>query len=157
MPSTWSATRSATGPPEPGVAGSRVFAYGTLEVGELVEALVARRLPGEPAVLRGWARSMVRGTHHPGIAPQAGSETTGTLYSGVDAAALAALDRFEGELYERREVEVEIAGGARRGALVWVVRAELRHVLTGEPWDRERFVADHLREWLAGVSGPWQR
>jgi gamma-glutamylcyclotransferase (GGCT)/AIG2-like uncharacterized protein YtfP len=99
----------------------------------------------------------VRGTHHPGIAPHAGAETTGTLYAEVDAAALAALDRFEGELYERRELEVETAAGARRRAFVWAVRPELRSVLTGEPWDRERFVASHLREWLAGLSGPWRR
>lgn len=137
--------------------GRRVFAYGTLEVAELVEALVGRRLPGEPAVLRGWARRMLRGAHYPGIAPRAGAETPGTLYAGVDAAELAALDRFEGELYERRQLEVETAAGARRRAFVWALRPELRSRLGEEPWDRERFVASHLREWLAGLSGPLRR
>jgi gamma-glutamylcyclotransferase (GGCT)/AIG2-like uncharacterized protein YtfP len=138
------------------VSDARVFAYGTLEVGEIVEAILGRRLPGEPATLRGYARSMVRDTHHPGIEPHAGAATPGTLYTGVDDRALAALDRFEGALYERLAVEVETARGQRVEAFAWAVRTELRSVLSGEPWDRDRFVAEHLREWLAGLSGPWR-
>ena len=138
------------------MSGARVFAYGTLEIGEILEAILGRRLPGEPATLHGWARSMVRGTHHPGIAPRAGAETSGTVYSAVDGDALAALDRFEGALYERLEVEVETARGERAPAFVWAVRPELRSALTGEPWDRERFAAEHLRDWLAGLAGPWR-
>jgi gamma-glutamylcyclotransferase (GGCT)/AIG2-like uncharacterized protein YtfP len=129
-------------------AARRVFAYGTLEFPELIEAVTGRRFPREAAVLEGFARSMLRGAAHPGIAPAPGARTPGTLYSGVDPASLAALDRFEGELYELREVEVSTIEGERRSALAWVVRADRRHLLTGEPWDRERFVARHLREWL---------
>jgi catechol 2,3-dioxygenase-like lactoylglutathione lyase family enzyme/gamma-glutamylcyclotransferase (GGCT)/AIG2-like uncharacterized protein YtfP len=130
-------------------APSRVFAYGTLEIAELVEAVAGRRFPGEPALLPGYARSMVRGTAHPAIAPAAGASTPGTLYSEVDAASLAALDRFEGELYERLEVAVRTASGEQR-AFAWVLREERRDLLSGEPWDRERFVVEHLRAWLAG-------
>ena len=130
---------------------TRVFAYGTLEFAELVEAVAGRRFPSEPALLEGFARSMVRGAEYPGIAPAPGARTPGILYSGVDAAALAALDRFEGELYERREVVVRTASG-ETAALAWVLREESRHLLTGEPWDRERFAAHHLRAWLDGVT-----
>ena len=110
--------------------------------------ITGRRFPSESAVLAGFARSMVRGEAYPGIAPAAGARTPGTLYAGVDPASLAALDRFEGGLYRRCEVRVEAAGGAR-SAFAWVVREEHRHVLTGEPWDRARFAAHHLRAWLA--------
>jgi catechol 2,3-dioxygenase-like lactoylglutathione lyase family enzyme len=104
-------------------------------------------------VLGGFARSLLRGEACPGIAPAPGAQTPGTLYSGVDADSLAALDRFEGEPYELREVIVATAAG-ERSALAWVVREERRDLLGGEPWDRERFVADHLREWLARVTVP---
>ena len=135
----------------------RVFAYGTLEIPELVLAVTGRRFRAEPAVLAGFARSMVRGAAYPGIAPADGARTDGTLYRGVDGASLAALDRFEGDLYERCELPVETAAGERRTAFVWVVRASRRDVLTGAPWDRERFRAQHLAEWLARPGGPVPR
>jgi len=133
------------------VAPGRVFAYGTLEIPALVEAVTGRTFPSEPAVLEGFARSMVRGTVHPGIAPARGARTSGTLYSEVDADSLAALDRFEGDLYERCEVAVTAASGPL-AAYAWVLRADQRHRLTAEPWDRERFEESHLRGWLERVT-----
>jgi len=126
----------------------RVFVYGTLELPELVLRVTGRRFPSEAAVLEGFARSILRGATYPGIAPAAGARTPGTLYSEVDPESLAALDRFEGALYQRCAVTVATAAG-EHSAFAWVVRAEHRFVLTGEPWDRDRFVARHLREWLA--------
>jgi gamma-glutamylcyclotransferase (GGCT)/AIG2-like uncharacterized protein YtfP len=135
----------------------RVFAYGTLELPELVLAITGRRFEAEPARLDGFARSMVRGAAYPGIAPQPGARTDGTLYRGVDEASLAALDRFEGDLYERRELPVATDAGERCAACVWVVRADRRDVLTGAPWDRERFRTRYLAEWLARPGGPIPR
>src|SRR5262245_36233307 len=119
----------------------RVFAYGTLELPELVLAITGRRFESEPAVLDGFARSRVRGAEYPGIAPAPDARTDGTLYHEVDDASLAALDRFEGDLYERCEVAVATAAAERCLAIAWVVRPERRSVLGGGPWDRERFRA----------------
>ncbi|HZO08828.1 MAG TPA: gamma-glutamylcyclotransferase family protein [Myxococcota bacterium] len=135
----------------------RIFAYGTLEIPELVIAITGRRFRAEAAALPGFARSMVRDATYPGIAPEPGARTEGTLYHGVDAASLAALDRFEGDLYERCALGVETAAGGRCTACVWVVRASRLHVLTGTPWDRERFRAQHLEAWLARPGGPVPR
>jgi len=113
-----------------------------------VARITGRSFPSEAAALEGFSRSMLRGECYPGIAPDPGARTTGTLYSGVDPEALAALDRFEGGLYERCEVVVTTAS-REHTALAWVLREEQRHLLTGDPWDRERFAVRHLREWLA--------
>ena len=110
--------------------------------------ITGRRFPSEPATLEGFARSMLRGEAYPGIAPAAGARTPGTLYSELDPESLALLDRFESDLYERRELLVATASG-ERSAFAWVVRPQHRQLLTGEPWDRDRFAARHLREWLA--------
>ena len=110
--------------------------------------ITGRRFPSEPATLEGFARSMLRGEAYPGIAPAAGARTQGTLYSGLDPESLALLDRFESELYERLELRVATASG-ERSAFAWVVRSQHRMLLTDEPWDRDRFAARHLREWLA--------
>ena len=110
--------------------------------------ITGRRFPSEPATLEGFARSMLRGATYPGIAPAAGARTQGTLYSELDPESLALLDRFESDLYERRELRVATASG-ERSAFAWVVRPQHQELLTGEPWDRHLFAARHLREWLA--------
>jgi catechol 2,3-dioxygenase-like lactoylglutathione lyase family enzyme/gamma-glutamylcyclotransferase (GGCT)/AIG2-like uncharacterized protein YtfP len=116
-----------------------------------VQRITGRCFPSEPALLEGFARSLLRGADDPGIAPRAGAQTSGTLYRDVDPASLAALDRFEGDLYDRREVVVRTPSG-ERSAYAWVLRPEERHRLGGEPWDRDLFAARHLQEWLAGVT-----
>jgi gamma-glutamylcyclotransferase (GGCT)/AIG2-like uncharacterized protein YtfP len=130
------------------VESARVFAYGTLEVAALVEALTGRSFPRIEAVLEGFARSMVRGQSYPGIAPEPGARTSGVLYLGVDAEALALLDRYEGPLYERRGVRVATCDGERVAAQAWVIAEERRHLLGDEPWDRARFEAHDLARYL---------
>lgn len=126
---------------------SRVFAYGTLELPEVVEALLGRRLPGEEAVLAGYARSLVRGQCYPGIVPRPGSRTRGILYRDVEAWMLALLDRYEGALYRRRRVRVACASGEALAADAWVIPMQRRSLLSDEPWNRALFATRHLREW----------
>jgi hypothetical protein len=71
------------------------------------------------------------------------------LYGGLDARAFALLDRFEGTLYERRELPVRGAQGAIVAAQVYVIPESSRHLLGRLPWDRDRFAAHHLAEWVA--------
>jgi gamma-glutamylcyclotransferase (GGCT)/AIG2-like uncharacterized protein YtfP len=71
----------------------------------------------------------------------AGAATGGTLYLGVDASALALLDEFEDEWYERRLVRVRKAGGEMATASAYVIPDFYRHLLSAEPWDREAFLA----------------
>jgi gamma-glutamylcyclotransferase (GGCT)/AIG2-like uncharacterized protein YtfP len=121
-----------------GAAG--VFCYGTLEDPERMRAITGRVFAAEPAVLDGFARYRVRGRPYPGAVPEAGAQSRGTLYRGVDAASLASLDRYEGDAYERHLVRVHTAVG-ERSAWVWLLRPERAHELSGEPWDRDAFLA----------------
>jgi gamma-glutamylcyclotransferase (GGCT)/AIG2-like uncharacterized protein YtfP len=126
-----------------------MFAYGTLELPEVVEALLGRPLPRVEAVLAGYARSLVRGQCYPGAVARPGARTPGVLYSEVEEWMFALLDRYEGSLYRRRPVRVTTAEGETLPAEAWVVPASRRALLSGEPWDRERFAARHLRAWTA--------
>jgi gamma-glutamylcyclotransferase (GGCT)/AIG2-like uncharacterized protein YtfP len=125
----------------------RFFAYGTLEIPELMEALTGRHLPSTPAVLEGFTRCRVRGRAYPGIVAVADARTEGRLYSDIDTRLIRLLDRFEGDLYERRRVSVRARGQAIP-AFAYVVRDSRRRRLHAEPWDRERFVAGHLPRFL---------
>jgi gamma-glutamylcyclotransferase (GGCT)/AIG2-like uncharacterized protein YtfP len=121
-----------------------VFAYGTLQFPEVVQAVTGRRFPWEPAVLDGYERRRVRGRDYPGIIVARGRHAAGQLYRDVDARSVTLMDRFEGALYERDRVIVTTADGAPVTADVYVVPPSRGHALSAEPWDGERFAAEHL-------------
>lgn len=116
-----------------------VFAYGTLLFPEIMQAVTRARFPSEPATLAGYVRRRLRRASYPGLAPDPSSITSGVVYRGVNAAALERLDRFEGELYARERVVVDLATGERVAALAYVVRPEHRGELCDEPWDPQAF------------------
>jgi gamma-glutamylcyclotransferase (GGCT)/AIG2-like uncharacterized protein YtfP len=125
-----------------------LFAYGTLAVAEVIEAVAGRAFAAEPARLRGFARRAVRGEVFPALVAAAGAETAGVLYRGLDAEAFAALDAFEGDLYERRAVTVDTAAGSAV-ADAYLARDARRAALADAAWDLERFVARDLPRYLA--------
>ena len=127
---------------------SRLFAYGTLLVPEVMERVAGRGFPAERAVLVGWRRRLLRGATYPGLVPAAGERVEGLLYDGLDAGALARIDRFEGALYERRELPVVLGSGENRAAFVYVLRPEHRGLVTELPWNEAEFRARHLRDTL---------
>ena len=124
----------------------RLFTYGTLEIPSVFHRVLGRHLAAEPAVLYGYARFLVRGECHPGIVERAGASVSGTLYRGVDAAMFSRLDRYEGEEYQKRVVEVITGTGVRQRAYTYTCLAGM---LSEAPWDRDVFIRDHLQEFLA--------
>lgn len=124
-----------------------VFTYGTLLVAEVMEAVAGARFASVPARLDGWERLCVRDAVYPGVRAVAGASVDGVLWLGVPDAALLRLDRFEGEMYERRVVRVATADGAR-DAQVYVIPRANEHLLDPVPWDLDRFRREHLARYL---------
>jgi gamma-glutamylcyclotransferase (GGCT)/AIG2-like uncharacterized protein YtfP len=125
-----------------------LFAYGTLEIPAVMEAVSGRRFAQREASVRGFARHRLRGRLYPAAVEAPGERLAGRLYQGVDAATLARLDRFEGAEYERCRVEAELAHGARAPAELYVLAERERGALLPEPWERDLFVARHLAAYL---------
>ena len=126
---------------------SRIFAYGTLILPEVIEALLGRVPAGQPAVLDGFQRRRLRGRSYPGAAPRAGATTAGYLYDGIDGEELRLLDRFEGPLYERRPVRVRGRAGTLP-AEAWIVTPRRRALLSPRPWDPVRFTGAPLSDFV---------
>ena len=118
---------------------TNLFAYGTLMWPEVLQAIIGRRIEGEPAVLKGYQRLRVKGAHYPVIVPSAEHAVEGKLYVGLSKRELGALDAFEGEEYDRNTVRV---GGMR--AQAYVLSPEWRHVASSEPWEPEQFKPEHF-------------
>jgi len=129
-----------------------VFAYGTLEVPAVMEAVTGRRFPACEASVQGFARQQLRGRVFPGAIESPGSLLAGRLYEDVDQGTLARLDRFEGRLYERRAVRAQLAAGGERLAELYLLAEQGRGQLLAEPWDRDTFVRLHLGSYLESCA-----
>jgi gamma-glutamylcyclotransferase (GGCT)/AIG2-like uncharacterized protein YtfP len=130
-------------------ADSALFAYGTLALRPVMEAVTGRRFPYAEAVLEGYERFLLRGRSYPGIVESAGRTTEGGVYGGVDARAPALLDRFEDDFYERRRVSVTLRSGEVRRAYAYVIPLRARDLLTREPWDETAFMERDYEKYLA--------
>ena len=114
-----------------------------------MEIVAGRRFASCAARLRGYRRRLLRGVVYPGLVPAADDTTAGVLWQGLDRAALARIDRFEGNLYLRPLLRVELESGAECEAFVYVLRPD-RHALASEAsWSEADFRARHLGEYLA--------
>jgi len=130
-------------------AQSHLFAYGTLRVAEVMELAAGRRFAAEPARLEGFRRCALAGVVYPAVLPAPAAVTDGVVYGALDAAALARIDRFEGEIYERHALRVALASGAHCEAFVYVLRPEHFALATDSDWDLQAFRERHLRDYLA--------
>lgn len=128
----------------------RLFTYGTLMLPEVMELVGGATLRGEPARLGGFRCRALRGAVYPGLVPETAAVTRGVLWSGLDERVLARVDRFEGELYERRSTSVEREVGAACEAWVYVLRPEGCGLLLDAAWDEVDFRARHLAAYLRG-------
>jgi gamma-glutamylcyclotransferase (GGCT)/AIG2-like uncharacterized protein YtfP len=128
-----------------------LFAYGTLQLPDVLEAVLGLRWQGTPALLLDFARYRVRGKPYPAIVPEPGGNVAGLVYSGVGPAELDQLDRYEGELYERRTLSVR-SGGATLAAVSYVLAEPQRALLSNESWELGAFEREHLQDYLLRIS-----
>lgn len=117
-----------------------LFAYGTLMDAEIMHRVSGLHLEGTPATLRGFRRRRIYGEVYPGIVPAPHDWVDGLLYRGICAPSWERLDRFEGDLYERWDIEVELERGRTRKAQTYVVRPEFSSRLSDSPWSLDRFL-----------------
>ena len=128
--------------------GRALFTYGTLSLPDVMHALLGRSAVGTPASLPGWARYRVHGALYPAVISAPEARTDGVLHLGLQASEVGRIDRFEGELYVRRELEVEVDGG-RRCADVYVLAPGSEAALSREPWDPREFAEHHESRYVA--------
>lgn len=125
-----------------------VFTYGSLMFPEIWLRVAGRAFPTQKAHLADFAAYQVRGEVYPGLAACPGAITSGVVYLGVDEAALARLDHFEGAYYERRALEVRADDGSVIPVHAYVVAEAYRETLDEALWDAEVFRTHHLTSFL---------
>ncbi len=77
-------------------AAHSVFAYGTLQIPEVMERVTGLKHPAAPARLNGYQRLNIKNKSYPGIIEAPAHSVEGILYKGVSAQALAAASYSSG-------------------------------------------------------------
>ncbi len=129
------------------------FAYGTLMFEDIMREVSGCRLTGISGVLRGYVRRCVKGEQYPGLVADSDGRVRGVVYRNVPSAAWRRLDRFEGEMYTRELVRIELADGATVLAGTYVVRRVFRGRLDLSEWDAQGFLRNGKARFQANYSG----
>lgn len=121
---------------------SHLFAYGTLMCEDIMNDVSGCRLSSMTAVLLGYSRRRVKGQDYPALLPRENARVGGVVYLDVPPMAWQRLDRFEGEMYSRRRVQVELADGQVLTASTYVVQPGFIHELDTHEWDFDEFLTN---------------
>lgn len=129
------------------------FFYGTLMDPDVLAAVIGRRvLPGrmKPATLAGWRRVGLKGTPYPVIVPGAAADVVaGILVTGLTAADVRNLERFEGAAYGIETMSVTLGGGGSTSASVFMPAKGV--AATDKEWDFETWRRRHKRRDLGAA------
>jgi gamma-glutamylcyclotransferase (GGCT)/AIG2-like uncharacterized protein YtfP len=131
----------------------KVFTYGSLMIPSVMAAVTGKHFQVMKACLKEYARFKVKGESYPGIVYKTGAATGGVVHCDVDDPSLKLLDDFEGELYKRISVQIEVDQNGPLIAEAYVISPEHLHLLSSEPWDFDEFKKEHLHEFLQGYKG----
>lgn len=116
-----------------------LFVYGTLMCEDVMRSVAGVLPRSSNAWLRGYRRFEVRGEHYPGMVAAEGCVVNGVVYHDLPQESWARLDAFEGNMYLRRIVDVQLESGAWAKASAYVVQKEWSHLLGERDWDFDRF------------------
>jgi len=118
---------------------------------DVLEFILERSLPSEPATLGGFSRYMVRDRVFPAVIPDGKHDVHGLVLFGLTADDFHVLDDFESEIYERRPASVRTTNGFFVTAELYVLKEEFRSLLSEEEWNCNIFKLRHLGQYLRDV------
>ena len=126
-----------------------IFTYGSLMFPEVWTRVTGLTRPGLPARLTGHAARRIQGAAYPALVPCPGALTEGILYEDVPPSAVALLDAFEGDFYERLLLEItQGSDGTAAWAGTYVASHPEAPGILPEPWNAAEFARDHLQTFL---------
>ena len=125
-----------------------LFTYGTLMFDPIWSRVTGRIHPSITGTLDDYEARKIVGEVFPGLVPAAGCRVNGRIWQEVSPDDIAALDRYESHIYERRIMEVQGAKNVRLECWTYVVRPEFRARLLDEPWQAKEFRERHLPGYL---------
>ena len=117
-----------------------LFAYGTLMCEDIMYEVSGCHLSHEPGTIIGYSRRSVIGENYPAIMPDKEATVDGLIYRNVPSSAWDRLDRFEGEMYGRHHVVVELNNRNTSRAETYVIHPMYLDRLDRSDWDFDDFI-----------------
>lgn len=130
---------------------THLFTYGSLMFEDVWNRLVKGNYLSQKATLSGYARRSVKGDEYPVIF-QADELVEGVVYYDISEEDRIILDIFEGEYYERKEVELLVKNELIR-ACVYVLKEEHFDIIDPKPWSEALFATEGIKHFLANYKG----
>ncbi len=129
------------------------FAYGTLMCQDIMEDVSGCRLSYLAGVLRGYSRRAVKGEHYPALVPSENGYVEGVVYRNLPDSAWERLDRFEGEMYIRQLVRVELNDETNLLAATYVIHPEFKNHLEASGWNFTDFLRNGKNHFQKDYKG----
>jgi uncharacterized damage-inducible protein DinB len=107
---------------------------------DIMRSVAGCRLSHTHAVLRNYRRYAVKGEVYPALIASEGGLVKGIVYHDTPDTAWLRLDRFEGEMYARRFVNVVLADGRAETVYAYIIRPEFEGRIESTEWDFEAFL-----------------
>lgn len=148
MTTPWSAVPGPAAGRVAGV-GSELFAYGTLQFGPVVNAVIGRMPDIAVAVARDWRVAALPRRPYPGLVARPGRLAGGVLLRGLTPADWAFIDAFEDAEYELRPIHV-VGREPPVPAYVWTAEP------SEQDWHATVFAAGHLDRYTQWCQ-QWRR
>lgn len=129
------------------------FAYGTLMCEDIMEEVSGCRLSSVPGTVRGYTRRSVRGEHYPALVFDEEGYVEGVVYRNLNSSAWECLDRFEGEMYSRQVVRIEMKDGTTLPAATYVLKPQFLDYLDESEWSFEDFLRNGKEHFQGDYRG----
>lgn len=123
---------------------ANLFAYGTLMLPEMMHQLLGKEIQSIPGTLNGYACYEVKHQIYPAIVALDGSNVTGIVYQNLRNGDLTKLDEYEGEMYERKTVQVRLNDGTNLPCQTYVCKEEYISYLDNKLWNPSRISPEGL-------------
>ena len=120
-----------------------LFCYGTLCIPDIMRAVSGYNRGGHPARLHGYQRVALHGRHYPGVVPYPDAVTEGVLHQALNGHQLRRIDHYEGNLYLRIRVQVNIALAEQVQTWTYVLHPRYYHLTKKQPWSLTEFMMHH--------------
>ncbi|MEZ7934944.1 MAG: gamma-glutamylcyclotransferase [Sulfurospirillum sp.] len=130
---------------------THLFTYGSLMFEDVWNRLVRGNYLSQKATLMGYARRSVKNDEYPVIF-QANELVEGVVYYDITEEDMITLDAFEGEYYERKEVEL-LVKNEPVNAYVYVLKEHYFDIIDPKPWSEAHFATEGIKRFLANYKG----
>ena len=132
---------------------SNLFAYGTLMCDDIMYEVSGCCPDSVSAILHGYSRRFVKGEHYPALVSDQHGRVEGLVFRDVPAHAWERMDRYEGEMYFRQQVQTELCDGEILIAETYVFRPKFDALLEQAEWDPDEFLKLEKEHFLLHYRG----